>query len=262
MAEAMKRQADAADRMLQHIQGDRDDRPQRHRARDGFACFIGACGFRCEGRCAVGSFCRRQARVAMGSFCRREACVVYGVKVLEHRVKVSFILLSNTDVVFTCFVASGGDSLCLVDPLWKTNALQEEQGATIQPEDVPQDLYRGQPWGKDPIDGKTWIYPVNDDSGDKRIAANASLKQTVDEQKEVIAGYNDKLAEYNRLFGQLFSKFQGNQALFCCLPSIRLSAAALRKCVVALCRCFATFRTCVAALRPCFAFSSADFSTS
>ncbi|KAF7841746.1 uncharacterized protein G2W53_004044 [Senna tora] len=31
MAEAMKRQADAADRMLQHIQGDRDDRPQGHR---------------------------------------------------------------------------------------------------------------------------------------------------------------------------------------------------------------------------------------
>ncbi|KAF7842127.1 uncharacterized protein G2W53_004425 [Senna tora] len=35
MADAMKRQADAADRMLQHIQGDRDDRPQGHRARDG-----------------------------------------------------------------------------------------------------------------------------------------------------------------------------------------------------------------------------------
>ncbi|KAF7801226.1 hypothetical protein G2W53_044506 [Senna tora] len=35
MANAMKRQADAADRMLQHIQGDRDDRPQGHRARDG-----------------------------------------------------------------------------------------------------------------------------------------------------------------------------------------------------------------------------------
>ncbi|KAF7841751.1 Transposon Ty3-I Gag-Pol polyprotein [Senna tora] len=34
MAEAMKRQADAADRMLQHIQGDRDDRPQGYRARD------------------------------------------------------------------------------------------------------------------------------------------------------------------------------------------------------------------------------------
>ncbi|KAF7800938.1 DNA-binding protein HEXBP-like [Senna tora] len=34
MADAMKRQADAADRMLQHIQGDRDDRPQGHRARD------------------------------------------------------------------------------------------------------------------------------------------------------------------------------------------------------------------------------------
>ncbi|KAF7841748.1 uncharacterized protein G2W53_004046 [Senna tora] len=35
MAEAMKRQAHAADRMLQHIQGDRDDRPQGHRGRDG-----------------------------------------------------------------------------------------------------------------------------------------------------------------------------------------------------------------------------------
>ncbi|KAF7835480.1 Transposon Tf2-8 polyprotein [Senna tora] len=35
MAEAMKRQADATDRMLQHIQGDRDDRPQGHRGRDG-----------------------------------------------------------------------------------------------------------------------------------------------------------------------------------------------------------------------------------
>ncbi|KAF7821591.1 uncharacterized protein G2W53_027046 [Senna tora] len=42
--------------------------------------------------------------------------------------------------------------------------MEEEQGATIQPEDVPQDLCRGQPWGKDPIDGKRWIYPVNDDS--------------------------------------------------------------------------------------------------
>ncbi|KAF7841734.1 protein LNK3-like isoform X1 [Senna tora] len=42
--------------------------------------------------------------------------------------------------------------------------MEEEQGATIQPEDVPQDLYRGQPWGKDPIDGKRWIYLVNDDS--------------------------------------------------------------------------------------------------
>ncbi|KAF7839157.1 Gag-Pol polyprotein [Senna tora] len=35
MAEAMKRQADAADCMLQHIQGDRDDRPQERRAIDG-----------------------------------------------------------------------------------------------------------------------------------------------------------------------------------------------------------------------------------
>ncbi|KAF7800945.1 Retrotransposable element Tf2 [Senna tora] len=35
MAEAMKRQADAANRILQHIQGDRDDRPQGHRGRDG-----------------------------------------------------------------------------------------------------------------------------------------------------------------------------------------------------------------------------------
>ncbi|KAF7814733.1 uncharacterized protein G2W53_028702 [Senna tora] len=34
MAEAVKRQVDAADCMLQHIQGDRDDRPQGHRARD------------------------------------------------------------------------------------------------------------------------------------------------------------------------------------------------------------------------------------
>ncbi|KAF7810631.1 uncharacterized protein G2W53_037374 [Senna tora] len=105
--------------------------------------------------------------------------------------------------------------------------MEEEQGATIQLEDVPQDLFRGKPWGKDPVDGKTWIYPINDDSSstgastsqaselhhllqeeiDKRLEAanatlkkivdeqkelNASLKQTVDEQKEVIAGYKDK----------------------------------------------------------------------
>ncbi|KAF7800592.1 uncharacterized protein G2W53_044977 [Senna tora] len=34
MVDAMKRQVHAADRMLQHIQGDRDDRPQGDRARD------------------------------------------------------------------------------------------------------------------------------------------------------------------------------------------------------------------------------------
>ncbi|KAF7844254.1 DNA-binding protein HEXBP-like [Senna tora] len=34
MAEAMKRKVDAAYRVLQHIQGDRDDKPQGHRARD------------------------------------------------------------------------------------------------------------------------------------------------------------------------------------------------------------------------------------
>ncbi|KAF7823938.1 uncharacterized protein G2W53_022082 [Senna tora] len=113
--------------------------------------------------------------------------------------------------------------------------MEEEQGATIQPEDVPQDLFRDKPWGKDPVDGKTWIYPINDDSElhhllqeeiDKRLEAenatlkktvyeqkevNASLKQTVDEQKEVIAGYKDKFEEYDRLFGQLFSKLQGDQ---------------------------------------------------
>ncbi|KAF7841891.1 uncharacterized protein G2W53_004189 [Senna tora] len=99
--------------------------------------------------------------------------------------------------------------------------MEEEQGATIQPEDVPQDLFRGKPWGKDPIDGKAWIYPINDDSEfhhllqeeiDKRLAAaNATLKKTVDEQKEVIAGYKDKFEEYDRLFGQLFSKLQGDQ---------------------------------------------------
>ncbi|KAF7823767.1 uncharacterized protein G2W53_021911 [Senna tora] len=41
MADAMKRQADAADRMLQHIQGDRDDRTQGHRARDGIDVILG-----------------------------------------------------------------------------------------------------------------------------------------------------------------------------------------------------------------------------
>ncbi|KAF7839016.1 putative protein disulfide-isomerase A6 [Senna tora] len=120
---------------------------------------------------------------------------------------------------------------------------KEEQRATIQPEDVPQDLFRGKPWGKDPIDGKTWIYLINDDSSqasefhhllqeeiDKRLAAanatlkktvdeqkevNASLKQTVDEQKEVIAGYKDKFEEYDRLFGQLFSKFKETKPFGC-----------------------------------------------
>ncbi|KAF7814556.1 uncharacterized protein G2W53_028525 [Senna tora] len=47
----------------------------------GFACFISACGFRREGRWAVGYFRRWQARVAVGSFRHREACVVSGVKV-------------------------------------------------------------------------------------------------------------------------------------------------------------------------------------
>ncbi|KAF7807649.1 uncharacterized protein G2W53_039810 [Senna tora] len=113
--------------------------------------------------------------------------------------------------------------------------MEEEQGATIQPEDVPQDLFRGKPWGKDPTDGKTWTYPINDDSElhpllqeeiDKRLEAtnatlkktvdeqkevNARFKQTVDEQKEVIASYKDKLEEYDHFFGQLFSKLQGDQ---------------------------------------------------
>ncbi|KAF7839074.1 uncharacterized protein G2W53_007556 [Senna tora] len=46
---------------------------------------------------------------------------------------------------------------------------------------------------------------------DEQKEVNASLKQTVDEQKEVIAGYKDKFEEYDRLFRQLFSKLQGDQ---------------------------------------------------
>ncbi|KAF7807952.1 uncharacterized protein G2W53_040113 [Senna tora] len=82
-------------------------------------------------RCAVDSFCRRQARVAVGSFRRREA-----------REGLSKVLM---------LIKLLGESGVPI-------------GATIHPEDVPQDLYRDQPWGKDPIDGKRWIYKVNDDS--------------------------------------------------------------------------------------------------
>ncbi|KAF7807443.1 uncharacterized protein G2W53_039604 [Senna tora] len=39
--------------------------------------------------------------------------------------------------------------------------LEEEQGATIQPEDVPQDLFRGKPWGKDPIDDSVGFQDKN-----------------------------------------------------------------------------------------------------
>ncbi|KAF7801072.1 uncharacterized protein G2W53_044406 [Senna tora] len=70
------------------------------------------------------------------------------------------------------------------------------------------------------------LYPLLQEEIDKRLEAangtlkktvdeqkevNASLKQTADEQKEVIAGYKDKFEEYDRLFGQLFSKLQGDQ---------------------------------------------------
>ncbi|KAF7841575.1 uncharacterized protein G2W53_003873 [Senna tora] len=48
---------------------------------------------------------------------------------------------------------------------------------------------------------------------DEQKEVNASLKQTVDEQKEVMAGYKDKFEEYDRLFGQLFSKLQGDQGI-------------------------------------------------
>ncbi|KAF7832819.1 uncharacterized protein G2W53_015152 [Senna tora] len=56
---------------------------------------------------------------------------------------------------------------------------------------------------------------------DEEKEVNASLKQTVDEQKEVIAGYKDKFEEYDRLFGQLFSKLQGDQV---CILLVELSS--------------------------------------
>ncbi|KAF7841493.1 F-box protein [Senna tora] len=67
----------------------------------GFACFIGAFGFRCEGRCAVGYFCRREARVAL----------VSGVKVAMLRVVSGLMVAraSSEDIILKCLPPSDWD---------------------------------------------------------------------------------------------------------------------------------------------------------
>ncbi|KAF7802757.1 uncharacterized protein G2W53_041868 [Senna tora] len=98
-----------------------------------------------------------------------------------------------------------------------TISLNEE--TTIWLEVVGGKNKKGHVFGLGSMAYKIGSYPLFQEEIDKRAeqktkvleVANASLKQTVDEQKELIVGYKDKFAEYDRLFSQLFSKFQGNQ---------------------------------------------------